>query len=495
MVATISKTHAGLRVLLAAGALGLPAAVVLREGPWGIGFPFWISALLVTAFFLARSIGVKLSAGSIGFGLAAIALSGWLAVRDSEPLRAMNIGLVLFCLGVVGLRSVRGFEWRASLFDLGLRAPGRIFEWVAEPFLLVGQDIKWRAIGSGSTGQGAMAMTRGVLISVPVLLIFGGLFASADKNFSAMFDHLDLVTALPYAATWFAGTWASGAFYRQVLIENPLPPDPLNELAPSAEAIPNSATSGEIKTNKPLGLTEVSVVLGLTNLLFIVFGLLQVRYLFGNTALVHNPGGPSFAEYAKRGFFELVAVAGLTLPLLIGAKSVLARVSEDRHPLFKALAASLIGLVFVTMASAATRLSLYMDAYGLTQGRLYGAAFLVWLGLTFIWFACTLLRGRDPFFAFGAAVSMLVVGFGLNVLNPDLAIARMNLRKSQTIDYGYIASLSADAAPAIRAARPGFKQDVEQVFRDAFDARLEARSPVFGAQNLALLAALGSDPK
>ena len=66
-----------------------------------------------------------------------------------------------------------------------------------------------------------------------------------------------------------------------------------------------------------LGLVEVGIVLAVVDLLFLAFVAVQFRYLFGGDELVRAITGMSYAEYARRGFFELVTVAALSLPLLL----------------------------------------------------------------------------------------------------------------------------------------------------------------------------------
>jgi hypothetical protein len=58
-----------------------------------------------------------------------------------------------------------------------------------------------------------------------------------------------------------------------------------------------------------LGAIEAGVMLGLLDLLFLAFVAVQVRYFFGGSALVQATTGLTYAEYARRGFFELVTVA------------------------------------------------------------------------------------------------------------------------------------------------------------------------------------------
>ena len=53
-------------------------------------------------------------------------------------------------------------------------------------------------------------------------------------------------------------------------------------------------------------LSGVAIVLAALDLLFLVFVLVQFRYLFGGDAVVQVTAGLSYADYARRGFFELV---------------------------------------------------------------------------------------------------------------------------------------------------------------------------------------------
>jgi len=57
--------------------------------------------------------------------------------------------------------------------------------------------------------------------------------------------------------------------------------------------------------------------LALVNLLFLGFILVQVRHLFGNADLVRLTPGLTYAEYARHGFFQLVVVVAIALPMLL----------------------------------------------------------------------------------------------------------------------------------------------------------------------------------
>ena len=104
------------------------------------------------------------------------------------------------------------------------------------------------------------------------------------------------------------------------------------------------------------------------------------------------------------------------------------------------------------MGSALHRMGLYVDAYGLTQDRIYATAMLLWAGATLGWLGVTVLRSRAERFAFGAMVSAFAVLGALNFVNPDAMVVRVNLARAesgQELDVAYLATLSADAAPAL----------------------------------------------
>lgn len=207
-----------------------------------------------------------------------------------------------------------------------------------------------------------------------------------------------------------------------------------------------------------LGIVEIGTVLGLVNLLFFSFVAVQVRYFFGGAEWVLSSAGLTYAEYARRGFFELVWVAALVLPLLLAAHYLLRKDNAAHERVFRVLAGVQVALLFVIMASAVRRMRLYQSEYGLTELRVYTTAFMCWLALVFVWFAATVLRGARQRFACGALVAALLVAGALHFLNPDNLIVRTNAalatERGRAFDARYAASLSADAVPALLEALP-----------------------------------------
>ncbi|HEX9962542.1 MAG TPA: DUF4173 domain-containing protein, partial [Pyrinomonadaceae bacterium] len=202
-----------------------------------------------------------------------------------------------------------------------------------------------------------------------------------------------------------------------------------------------------------LGAIETGIVLCSINLLFLSFVVVQIPYLFGGMDLVQNTPDFKLAEYARRGFGELVAVAALVLPILLVSHWLLRKDKPANEKIYRVLAGVQIVLLFVIMISATQRLLLYTGnlGYGLTSARLYPMAFMIWLALVFIWFGLTVLRGAREQFAWGALWLALFMLGTLHVFNPDEFIVRTNVRLMQqgrSFDSQYITNLSDDAVPA-----------------------------------------------
>ena len=226
-----------------------------------------------------------------------------------------------------------------------------------------------------------------------------------------------------------------------------------------------------------LGAIEVSVVLGLINLLFLSFVIVQLPYLFGGFELVQNTPDFKLAEYARRGFGELVAVAALVLPILLVSHWLLRKDTPVNEKIYRVLAGIQIALLFVIMISAAQRLFVLTGnlGYGLTTVRFYPMVAMIWLAVVFLWFAATALRGARERFAWGALWAALFILGGLHFVNPDDYIVRTNIRlmkEGRSFDGGYNANLSNDAVPALLENLPAMNAEQQcRVIRSLYNRR------------------------
>jgi hypothetical protein len=308
----------------------------------------------------------------------------------------------------------------------------------------------------------AAAVARGLAIAAPLLVVFGALLMSADAVFAGLVTdvvRIDFEWIASHILLFSILAWLSAGYLRGFLTGTELPPPHV--------LWRNGAPLAFAPRRPRLGITEVATALAALDLLFLLFVIVQFRYLFGGDVLVQVTPDLTYAQYARRGFFELVFVVVLVVPVLLAADWLLDRRTRRDDVVFRVLAGVQIGLVLAITASALQRLRLYHASYGLTGSRFYALVLLIWIGAMLVWLAATVLRGRRDSFAFGTLASGLATVALLLVINPDAIVARTNVARMASadapvrFDVAYATSLSADAVPALIDALPALPPDVQ----------------------------------
>jgi hypothetical protein len=200
-----------------------------------------------------------------------------------------------------------------------------------------------------------------------------------------------------------------------------------------------------------LGFTEAAVVLGSVIALFTLFVAIQFQYFFGGQANIHLDGF-TYAEYARKGFGELVTVAFFALLLFLGLSAIVRRETASQQKAFSILGVVLVALIGVMLVSAYQRLVLYETAYGFTRLRTYTHVFMIWVAALLAAVVVLDIFQRQRAFAIAALLASLGFAASLSGMNVDGFIARQNIQRAmqgQDLDVGYLASLSSDAVPVL----------------------------------------------
>lgn len=413
-----------LAIAIAALVLGLTGDLLLRWIPWGL------NALLWTVLFCTAA---RYCSGRIAWfpTICALLAAAGIVWRDSNTLVLLDIGLLLLFLPMLALEA-RGVRVAAAgLMEIAAAIIVTAAQTVIGLPQLIFRDLSWsRMPNVGGRGLGVAA--RGTLIAAPMLVIFGSLLASADPTFGRVLRDLlvfDPGEAILHGIVTIIVTVICAGFLRSLALSGPMP-----RLAEN--------------TTLSLPAAETNFALALLNILFALFVGVQFRYFFGAAPA-------ELAQYARRGFFELVWVVALIVPMLLLLEWL---VKKDRgFALFRGLAALQVALVFIIAVSAFHRMKLYRDEYGLTQLRFYTTAFMIWLAVLLFWFVCTVLTGRRQRFAIGALATGVAAVLALHAINPDRVIVETNVDRTRagkrSFDDRYARMLSDDAAPAIFANR------------------------------------------
>jgi hypothetical protein len=400
----------------------------------GLSFPVYVILVLAGFFVIVRSSKKRINREALWLLLPILFFSSMVFIRAGYLLTFLNIVATLLLLLVVVEIS---FDKRMKdflvgdyikIFFLPFKFLRPLFQTLSGLFPLFKTNEEQKR---------SSQVIKGILMTIPVLAVFLFLFSSADLVFRKYVSGLigvdiEIETVFRTALILIATLIFIGAY------------------AYSLQQKRNKITSPRDGKNNKVGHIESSILLGSVNVLFFAFILVQLAYLFGGENNI-SAQGFTYAEYARQGFFELIAVAVVSLLLLLTIEKYILKKETDHTPGFKGLSTALVVQVIIIIFSAFIRLMLYEEAYGFTVLRLYSHAFIVLLAVVFLLLLYKIyLDKRESAFAFRVFVSLVLFLAIMNFLNPDAFIARRNLERfaaTGKLDAGYLGQLSSDAVP------------------------------------------------
>ena len=419
-------------------ALGLAVEILFHGHRIGISFPIWAALGIAAIMTASRLEGVRPAQGTLALipGILFFAAVAAIRLEPMTVVLSMLATLLLFALMVRAL--LHGRLHRFGFIDLA-------FTWLTVPLEAVLRP--WPALGVATrqvTGDRVarsrlFALLRGLVLALPVVVVFVVLLATADLIFGDLVEQalawIDLERIAEYIGKGLV-VLVSGIFFLGALI------------TALRSRVPRELIGEEQPILKPfVGAIESGVVLGSVVFVFAIFGAIQFRYLFGGEAAA----GYTYSEYARRGFAELVWAAFLSLSLIFALGHWGKRSNAIQLSVFKGLSTALVLMVGVALASALTRLLLYENAFGFTRLRTYTHVFIFWLAGLLVAFLVLLYLGRLRAFApiaVGAALGFVAT---LSILNVDGFIVQRNLARFERtgdLDVAYLAQLTPDALPA-----------------------------------------------
>ena len=278
----------------------------------------------------------------------------------------------------------------------------------------------------------------GVLIALPLLVVVLVLLTSADMIFSSwtetVLDHI-FFSSNPYLACLLTVVIYAVAYGVMAAASRMMAPKQVN--VPNAEV--------QKKTGSALTAITVTVMLAVVYLLFCG---IQLYFLFG-AGNVSLPDGFTYAEYARQGFFQLLAVTFLNILILMFCRKL-----AGESVALRVVLTVFSACTYVMIASAAMRMLLYIDAYSLSFLRILVLWFLGLNTLLVTGIILAIYRSKFPLFRYFVAVTAICY-IVLAYANVDYIIAAYNTKsqeKMEKIDVDYLTTLSSDAAPVLLPA-------------------------------------------
>lgn len=359
-------------------------------------------------FFLRRA-GRKASAESWWWlGFAALLLANLLILRpllygagywhDYEygyygwQVLALHLGAMYWLVCRAGLLIGGGRTGCFAPLDAVLCLLGRPFFWFFLRIRVMWYGCRrvWEKLRAARQHKKRDLLGAGLALCllVPLFLLALMLLAGADAGFASLLENFAQLLTVPewvagrlllFAASLPVGAYLYGAL-GSVLRQKPDPDRQSRWLAAleKQRCLPQSAMT--------LGLVAFCV-------LYLLFFAVQAGYLFG-AFFGHLPEGFTAAEYARRGFFELCAVAVLNFGLLL-AVTALCKGRPESNPLLRGLTAALMAANLLFVLVGASKMGLYVTRFGFTEKRILSSWFMLVLAVVSVLALLAVFRQLD----------------------------------------------------------------------------------------------------
>ena len=406
----------------------------------GLMATFVTAALLITFMISFKQAGkLTLKKGLLLF-IALICLSLSFLLRDQMLLHLLNL-LVFFGLSIVysiQMLDNQPFKINSRMIIKSLEQLVYPIGEFSVPIALVFKNKKNKKLKD--LDPKIRSVLIGLIIALPLLIIFTTLLASADDVFSSMVnidfsflnDFFDGTTIPKIIVAVFSTFYIFSFFY--FLLYKEKEEEIQAEPFISGDVIIKSDTSKDI---------IVTTVLILMNLLFLIFTFIQFKYLFSKANI--GLDGLTYSTYARKGFFELTVISMLNIGLLLACSRF------TKNKINNSLMSITVITTLVIAYSAIFRMNLYIWAYGYTWLRIVSLSFIILQMILLVITAIYLWYRKINIHVIIASI-YLIAYIGLNFTNVDYFIVEGNINRyldGKELDVYYFETLTYDATDSL----------------------------------------------
>lgn len=356
-----------------------------------------------------------------------------------------------------------------------------IFKTIAnifQPFINFVVPFSWIAERTKNKEKSMLAkrIILGVAISIPCVLFLVVMLSSADMVFQNNFISfnrwitrlLEFLNIFKIIIGTFVGLYLFGHLYSAFVRDDKNIVNMINDKVDSQKQI-----KGDVIV---LNILLVSILV-----IYSIFIAIQFKYLFSAGAL---PNGLNYAEYARRGFFELVFLSVLNIALILLTMYLLKDkiyVEKNKWATFTKMMLFYLCIVTgIMLVSSYYRMSLYDSAYGFTRLRILVYMFLIFEAVGLTATLAYIVKHNFNIFVVYAVIG-LTFYLTLNLVNIDGVIAKRNIDmyfngQAETVDMDYLMTLSPDAVPQIMRL---MEKDVEIIAKNKARIYLEGINEMY----------------
>ncbi|WP_340016863.1 DUF4173 domain-containing protein [Paenibacillus sp. FSL K6-1318] len=475
----MASPHRALITLLSAWMLAIIHQYLFYGNEIGVSYPIFVILFYVFVYLFAQDRMRSFKFIDAFVAAVVLLLSLTFLLYDNELLRVLNFLVVpgVIILHMTYLMGRKQKQW----WEIGLI--GTAIDHLLPQAIRHWGTVAAIAVRAGGRGMGKSQKTVvfkvliGLVASLPILIVVVALLSSADgvfdqylAGFPEWLNQLAFTPGIP-RIIWIviAGVLLFGYVWgfvqpMQYEAEKRANAHWKNGAAPTVDKRDHTyvfspvgpATEPERTPvhREPFRLDPIIVgtMLIVINVVYVLFVLVQFSYLFG-AGEGQLPVDLSYAEYARSGFAELILVTGINFCILIVALQYTRPSGRAGSIVHQVLLLILVSCSAIMLYSAFMRLNLYEQAYGYTYIRFLVHAFMIFLALLLLIAGLRIRYTSIPLIRWYIVLA-LTAYVAVNYVGMDNRIAELNIeRYHQTgnIDATYLASLSADAVPLLRA--------------------------------------------
>jgi len=234
------------------------------------------------------------------------------------------------------------------------------------------------------------------------------------------------------------------------------------------------ASEKTVKVLRIIHPTTLNIVLGAVCVIYLVFIFSQLPYFFSAFTGRRPEGWLLYSEFARQGFFELVTIASINLTILIIC-NIFSKKHRMESIMLKVFNIALAVITLVLIATAFSKMALYIAAYGLTMRRLTPCIFMIFLGLIFI--ALLALQKWNFSIVRFSLITGAIIFVAMSIANPDAMVVRYNANRylAGTLSHFDTEILFRSGPAGVRPALDVLNYTENQQLRNNLTQLLEQR--------------------
>lgn len=444
-------------------------------GSAGISVPIFAIAFYGVLFYFFRENNKQLNKAAVYITLPVFLLAFSYFIHYNPSTQFITW---LTLIGLISIQLILLSNFQVSgvfTFDMFSKA---IVNLIGKPFSNLGMPFYSFEVlknKKSKTVKNSIYILIGLAISLPIAAILMSLFMSADAVFADATQKVIDFLGLDFATIiWdiILGVMF-GLFLAAMLLGLKYSEEkqkPVTKIGDNIESI------------------IIGTFLTIINVFIIAFVAFQFAYLFGGTVNI-TASDMSYAEYARRGFFELSTASGIIFAIALFVL-IMTKKKAGKLPLWIQLTTVCLCVCnSVLLVSAVKRMLLYVDVYGLSVKRVLTLWFMAIIGFCLLWMVIKCFVNKIYVMKW-IGLTVIVGVCILSLTNTERIIAKYNVDRylsaptENSIDIYYLGQLSYTAVQEIVRLQDLKEEelknfDIRKLLEDQ-KARLKYRNSLYG---------------